>query len=219
VTVTEFVSEVQSYTDNSSPSDTDISDNRTRILQDLRAVTADVTFRRPWPFRQKKSALLTLSSGAVSVPSDFVDLGPYRGVYNASTGLPLRETDEQEIQDIRQANGSDPCTFAIFGQDSTTGDKQIQVPTTAALTLYVWYQRGVPTLDEDDNVDNLNIAIPSQYHQLVLLPGVRARRQRSKGDARSREDAQAFEDGIKIMARSEKRQRSYTRRSPGFWAR
>jgi hypothetical protein len=126
--------------------------------------------------------------------------------------------DEQQIQEIRQRGGDNQRFVAVFGQDSTTGYQLVQMATTAALTLYVWYARGVPTLDTTTNNDKLKVAVPAQYHQLVILPGVQAKAQRSKGDARVREYLQNYEDGIRAMQRNEKRLRATTRHAPGFWA-
>jgi hypothetical protein len=218
VTVTELRDEILSYTDNVDPGDSDNADRAARIVEYIRAVVADITFRRPWRYRQTRSSLLTLSSGSASLPADFIEFGPYGGVYHGTTGERLEEVDEQQIQEIRQRGGDNQRFVAVFGQDSTTGYQLVQMATTAALTLYVWYARGVPTLDTTTNNDKLKVAVPAQYHQLVILPGVQAKAQRSKGDARVREYLQNYEDGIRAMQRNEKRLRATTRHAPGFWA-
>jgi hypothetical protein len=212
-----MVLEVLSYTDNVAPGDADNTDRGTRVLEYIRAVVADITFRRPWRFRVKRSSLLTLSSGSVALPSDFVELGPYGGVFN-SAGVRLDETDEQRILEIRERGGDQQREFSIFDQDTTTGYPLLQMGTTAALGLYVWYLRGVPTLDTTTNNAKLVVAIPTQYHQLVILPGVQAKTQRSKGDARVQEYLANYEQGIRLMGKNEKRLRSQARTSPGFWA-
>lgn len=219
MTFSQLIDQILHSGDNVSLSASDYGDRRTRISEYAIWTINDFTFRRHWKFRRKKSSLLTLSAGSVSVPTDFIALGPYGGLYSGATGDRLRETDEQEVQDIRQANGDNQWVFSIFSQDGTTGLQLIQVPTPAALTLYAWYERGVPTLDESTNVDKLKIAVPEPYHQTVLIPGILAKTQRSKGDSRTVEYLQAYEDGIKNAIRDEKRQQSGTRRAPGFWAR
>jgi hypothetical protein len=217
LTFSALIDELLSHTDNVSPSDTDYTDRRTRCNEVAIRVISDFIFSRPWRFRQKRSSLLTLSSGAVSVPSDFIELGPYGGVFSSTNGERLRETDEQEVQSIRESGGDQQWMFAIYGQDGSSGYEQLQVPTTAALGLYMSYLRGVPTLDETTNNDKLKIAVPVQYHQSVLIPGCQAKLQRSKGDARSREYEMDYEEAKRQVAKNEKRFRSETHLLPRFW--
>lgn len=217
MTCSELRDQIIGHSDNTAPSDSDVTDLGTRILEELIAIVNDVAFRRPWRWRRRTSTALTFSSGAITVPTDFAEFGPFGGLYNVATGEDLDEVDEKEIMMLRQRLSTRTDIFAIFDQDTTSGLQELQVPFTGSgFQAYTSYLCAPPTLDYTTNNDKLKVAIPVQYHQLVLVPGVQWRRQRSKGDARSSEYQGQYEAGINAMRRNEKQRRTESVQMPTF---
>ena len=199
MTCSELKDQIIGHIDNTPPSDADVTDSATRILEHLIAIVNDICTRRSRRWRRRTSSLLTFTSGSVGVPSDFGEMGPYGGLFNSGTGEKLRETDESEIVLLRQGLSARNDVFAIYDQDTTTGVMKFQIPTTAALTAYASYLAATPTLDYTANNDKLKVAVPAQYHQTVIVPGVQWKRQRAKGDARSNEYRSQYEDQLTAL--------------------
>lgn len=224
--VTEIISQVLARDDNISPTDADNATRRQRLLEYLREVESEVWWRRDWTFKKKRDTVTVPSGqGYESLPADFASFGMYGGVYlprgGSGDGARLELKPESVITDLREANFStgQPTIFAIFGQDPTTFIQRIQIPNNPGdVTLVIWYQPNPPTIDEAANVNAIK-AIPEKYHQLVLVPGLRAKARESKGDARWQAEVMNYEKGITWMQTEENRFQGEFRQLPSFFGR
>jgi hypothetical protein len=80
----------------------------------------------------------------------------------------------------------------------------------------VSYLKKAPVIDETTN--NLAIGeIPEQYHQTVLVPGVRARSTASKGDARWNEHQGIYLAALNWMKAKERRRQGTVWQLPSFF--
>lgn len=215
-----------SYTDNVGPASGDRTTRRARhATYGIRAFNY-VYLYREWWFR-RASPTVTVAAGAnfAVLPASFMDVGYKGGVYAASTGRRLDHVDPKDITDLREGTApyitDDPLVYSIFGQDATTRRPLFQLPqTVSALTFKAWSDTAPPTLDEGANVANLKV-IPESWHELVLVPAVRAIAQESKADARYRtftEDP-TFRAGLNLMCIREKHGKDTPKRAPSFFGR
>lgn len=224
--VTEIIDQVMARDDNISEVSADNTQRRTRHLEYLREVEAEVWWRRDWKWKKKRGTVTVPDGvGYVTVPPDFASIGQYGGVFypvtGSADGRPLEEVPESVIMEMRESGvpGNPPEYFAIFGQDPTTYLSYIQIPTNAgAVNLVIWYQPNPPTIDESTNVNAIK-AIPEKYHQLVLVPGLRAKARESKGDARWQIALAAYQNGLKFMQEEENRFKGQSRQVPSFFGR
>lgn len=225
--VTEIINQVLARDDNVSETDADNATRRTRLLEYLREVVAEVWWRRDWTFKKKRDTVtVPAGQGYVSLPADFASIGIYGGVYlprggGSGDGAKLEMKPESVITDVRESGVSNslPTVYALFGQDPTTYLQYIQIPTNpGAVTLAIWYQPNQPTIDEGANVENINM-IPSKYHQLVIVPGLRAKARESKGDARWQTAIADYEKGFVWMQSEENRFQGEYRQLPSFFGR
>lgn len=224
--VTEIISQVLGRDDNISAAAADNTTRRTRLLEYLREVEAEVWWRRDWTWKKKRGTVsIPAGVGYTTVPTDFASLGNFGGVYHPSGGQgdgeKLDLKPESLIIELREggSNSGPPRIFALFGQDPTTYLQLIQIPTTAAADLVIWYQPNPPTIDETANVNAIK-AIPEKYHQLVLVPGLRMKARESKGDARWQFSLGEYQAGLRFMQEEENRfQGEQTRRVSSFFGR
>jgi hypothetical protein len=80
----------------------------------------------------------------------------------------------------------------------------------------VSYLKKAPVIDETTN--NLAIGeIPEQYHQTVLVPGLRARSTASKGDARWNEHQGIYLGALNWMKAKERRRQGTVWQLPPFF--
>ncbi len=225
--VTEIISQVLARDDNISETDADNATRRTRLLEYLREIVAEVWWRRDWTWK-KTRATVTVPSGQgyVSLPADFASFGMYGGVYRPTggaggDGVKLEMKPESVITDLRESGYSTgtPTIFAIFGQDPTTYLQYIQIPNNPGdVPLVLWYQPNPPTIDEAANVENIK-KIPEKYHQLVVVPGLRAKARESKGDAMWQKALADYEKGLVWMQAEENRFQGEYRQLPSFFGR
>lgn len=224
MTVTEIISQVLSYTDNISPTDADYATRRTRLLNYLREVLADVWYTREWPFACTSAQLTVASStGYANLPTDFLKLGEYGSVLLEAdqTGDPLEHVPEYRIRNIRRTNlkTNTPAIFSIFGLDPTTFAKRIQFPNNdLAFDVIVEYVKDAPTIDESTNNTAIS-QLPVQYHQRLLIPGLQARTLQSKGDAAWNTYQGRFEEARNEMRVNERRRQGTMWQLPGFFRR
>jgi hypothetical protein len=226
MTVTEAIDQIVAYSDNVSPAGADDADRRLRILYFLIEEVTQTYYAREWPFRLKGSTaphvVVAANTAYGLLPTDFLAIGKLGAVYNDSQGgLPMEPAVESEITDLiamsTQVAGSH--IFTVFGMDASNPPrKQIWIPTTSSdVTLRLWYHKVVPTLDEGANVGNLDDAIPVEYHQTVIIPGVRMRARRSKGDNRWTADRDERLQGLNEMIRNNRRMQGGGQQLPSFF--
>jgi hypothetical protein len=222
VTVAEIISQVLAYTDNTNPSDADNSDRRTRLLFYLREILAEVWYNREWPF-SRREVVLTVGAGDAyaTAPDDFLALGEYGSILLADpqAGAPLENVPEYQIVQARQTSltTESPEIFSIFDQDPVTFAPRIQFPNNnAAFDIVVSYLKKAPEIDESANNTAIS-EVPEQYHQTVLVPGLRARSTASKGDARWNEHQGIYLTALNWMKAKERRRQGTIWQMPSFF--
>lgn len=224
--VTEIIDQVLARDDNISATAADNTTRRTRLLEYLREVVAEVWWRRDWTFK-KTRAVVTVPAGVgyTTLPADFASFGIYGGVYVPSgaqgDGRKLEMMPESVIMDLRESGyqAGNPEVFALFGQDPTTYLQYIQIAFKGSdQDLVVWYQPNPPTIDEAGNVEAIR-RIPEKYHQLVLVPGLRTKARESKGDARWQYALGEFGKGLQFMQEEENRFQGEYRQLPSYFGR
>jgi len=229
----------------STGADPDEDENRrSRHLFNLKVGVNTIRHHRDWAFA-RTSASLTLVDGSVKLPDDFLQIGKYGGLFNTSEGgFEMLEEPETTINQIRNSGQENTAVFAIFGSDEGTrhvpaGENNnppevvavpparlIQVPTNTQLVLMLSYIAKTPDLADsavhggDDLLDqNLERAIPLEYHETVVLPYCSAKARESKGDARWKNDQAAFMLGLQSMLRTCRRSQGTVRQLPSFFGR
>jgi hypothetical protein len=230
MTVTQIIDQILAYSDNVSPAGADETDRRQRILYWLIEEATQTYYAREWPYRLKSTVTphvaIPASQGYGLLPADFLQIGKLGAVYNDSqNGQPMEPATESEIGDMVAMNSalSNPGRFAVFGTEAQTPPapprKLIWIgvnPTALALRLF--YHPLMPTLDETmTNNSKLDIAIPVEYQQTVILPGVRMRARRSKGDNRWSQDRDERMQGLNEMIRANRRFQGGEQRLPSFF--
>lgn len=200
LTTSALIDTVLSYVDNIDGTDAASSTRRTRILQYAQETVEEFWDFHEWRFKVKGPTTLVIPAwtstptySSANLPSDFDDIGKIGSVYNSANGDQLDEITIQEMQIINSKTSAvtgRPEQFAIMGSvgdtDTTTESPHwLVLPNlSAAVTVRYWYQPACPTLvDATGNTNNL-YKIPGKYHTSVILPGVAARSNRSKGDGR-----------------------------------
>lgn len=183
-----------SYTDNVNPSDGDYAARRLRLLQVSQEVCEEVWNYREWPFSYKRDTMsVTGSAVEAAMPTDFMELGRYGGVFDSTTKLPYDEIPYQELQMLRDGSNTTwpEQVFSIFGTTAGVSSqlKAMQVlPVANARTLRIIYRFVFPTLTDVASDPELTY-IPSQYHNTVILAGVAWRSRKAKNEAKDWESA------------------------------
>lgn len=228
MTVTEAVEQIIAYSDNIAPAGVDDDDRRQRILYFLIEEATQTYYAREWTFRLKMSDAphVVVAAGAAVglLPADFLAIGKLGAVYNDTQGgMAMDPAVESEVTDLiamsSQLTGSN--IYTVFGMNSDNPPrKQIWIPTTPTeQTLRIWYHKKMPTLDLSANDANLDDAIPVEYHQTVIIPGVRMRARRSKGDNRWMADRDERMQGLNEMIRNSRRMQGGGQQLPSFFGR
>jgi hypothetical protein len=221
VNVTEVIDEVFERTDNVRGSPADYVDRRLRLLVYVREIVDELWWLRDWSWQMVRNTVtFAAGDGFALVPADFHDWGHDGALYKVD-GCPMRRSNERDIQILRERNHrtTNPEQYAMFGLDTATAVKLIQIPfNDADLVLPIWYQSLPPVLDETANVDNLR-RIPAQYHRRVVVPGVRYRSEEAKSDARAAKTEEKYETGKAWMLKREARDQNKMVRLPSFFAR
>ena len=227
-TVTQAIDEIVDFTDNTGTSQTDQSERRRRHLQMLKDRVDYIRYYRDWDFiRSYTSVAIAAAAGFGYLPTDFLAIGKYGGVYDLlSSGRALDWVPESVILEARVSSTSPSslAVYSIFGLAIPTPpgtgapQRQIQIPPNAtAASLGVAYNTKAPTLDESTNNANLVLAVPEEYHQTVLIPAIRAKARESLGDARWRNAEGDFKEGLKVMLRTCRRSQGTMQRLPSFF--
>lgn len=222
--VTEIISQVLAYTDNINPTDTEYADRRIRLLHLLQELEEEVVTEAEWTWL-RKTAQLTVGAGDgfTDVPADFGQLGDYGSVHLVAnlTGSALEHVPEHQIRSARaQGHKTDsPGFFSIFGENETTYARQINFPiNTNAYDIMVDYLRKAPTIDETTNKNAIKI-IPEEFHQRVLVAGLRAKTLESKGDERWQNHFAMFKEGLGKMRAKFRRHQGTLWQLPSFFNR
>ena len=207
-------------TENQSSTDAANSPRRTRILEWSQEVFDEIWNARSWGWAQS-STTITIAGGSNSgaLPSDFQEVGPEGGVWQASgISNPFRmdEVSPQQIDELQRGSQSFAIhsKFAVYGVDDTIGTQLFNVgKCSGSIDFFVRYKKQPPTLvDANDTTSNLQ-QIPASYHHAVILPGVQARSARSKGYKElERSYFAAYTRGLNDMIKRGDRRRSGVQR-------
>lgn len=180
-----LIANVINYTDNVSAADADNTTRRLRVLLAAQEVCDEVWNHAPWPFSYRRTTV-AITAGVGSLPADFQYFGKYGRVYD-DTGRPMTERPFEEVNDLTELSQGtlQDGIYTIFDQDTTTGQKKIQLPSAVTgISIIIRYKTIAPTLvDTAGNASKL-VLIPVSYHHTVMLPGVVAKIRKSKGDGR-----------------------------------
>lgn len=220
MTTSALIDLILNYTDNTVSSDTDNTARRARLLQYAQEVFEEVWYWRQWPFRARSGTVaVTATNNAGDLPADFADFGDKGGIYSGT--IELEEISEEEMVAERQSGSLafGPYICAVFGFNTTTLRKQLQVLTQPAnITYTINYLAVAPTLVDATNNTNKLDNMPDQYHQTVILPGVAAKARVSIGDGRDFKDD--YLRGLSNMVGRERPRKTVVRRMPlarGMW--
>lgn len=205
---------------NISATDADNTQRRARYLQYAQEVFEYVWLYSEWDFSYAStSQTVSAASSSGSLPADFLELGQKGMLFNTTTNRKMKEIPPQDIMEMRARGIVDLNVFAISGYNTTTSRKQIQLTHTQGFTGTVFYRMTAPTLVDTTGTSSNLQYIPYQYHQTVLLPGVRMKARKSVGDMRDFE--QAFEKNIQFMLARERPRKTAVQRLPstqrGMW--
>lgn len=116
-------------------------------------------------------------------------------------------------------------TISGFANDENNGEFEITGTVTAnampiqgrsADTLVA--EGAGPVVDLTGHVDRIK-EIPEQYHQLVIIPGLKAKSRESKGDARWQAMFASYQKALMDMKREEGRFQGEFRQLPSFFGR
>ena len=221
--VTEAITQVLERTDNVPATSAENATRRQRLLEYLIEEFEEV-YDDDWKFRRRKSTVTVApNAGFALMPLDFGALGKFGSIWLQQQGLdrwPLHEESENFLDDVRRSDyrTDAPRVFSIFGQDETTSQMKLQIPTnTAQLLFSIHYLRAAPTLDEAANVDKLKL-IPVRWHQAILIPRLRARSREAKGDVRWKNSLLKADKNMLKMKGELMRDQGRFRQQPSFFA-
>lgn len=207
---------VLAYTDNTDPIDADNSIRRARLLQYLQETVDMVWFYRPWSFTYTSGSVTVLNNtSSIDLPADFNQFTK-NGQVNLDDGTFLLEIPEHQMLELRANQSSGVSVrieeFSLFGFNTTTNRRLIQVVTVGANTdLNIYYKKKPPTITDANSSSGLP-QIPDEYHNLVLVPGVAAKTRKSKGD--SRDFKGEFMEGLAYMCAAERPLQRQVQRMP-----
>jgi hypothetical protein len=212
-----LINELITVYDQVSPVDGDYSARRARILSWAQDITDEVCFYRQWTFLMS-SAEVNVSSTTLAgdLPADFSYIPETGGVFRSDDGQQMTERPVQEILRLQLLGvpvATLPDMYAIYGYNSTTKRKLIQVPPISAnVNVEVNYLKIPPTLSDPGT--GLKDNIPEQYHRTVIMQGTLYRMLRAKGAMASGDYFQKYRENLATMAAREIPFRSEVRRMP-----
>lgn len=219
--VTQAIDQVLQRTENVGVPTADYVQRRLRLLEYLHEVRDELWWLRDWVWKRRESSV-TVPAGAAKVvlPTDFGSIGVFGGCY-LPDGTKLRLVPEYEIDDGRTGGErtDTPGIWALYDMDTATGRQYLQIPQNdGAVELLLKYNARPPDLDEGSNVNNLRL-IPEDFHQLVVIPGLRMKARESTGDARWKNSAAEYEKGKRFMLSEDSRHQGQPRHLPSFFGR
>lgn len=210
-------SAVLTYTDNVDPTDGDYAARRARIHQYQQEVVDEVWNFRDWTFKQRSATVTGLTgNNFILLPYFLAELGDLGGIFKGT--IEYQEVDPTTLIRCRSLGVVD-FIFSIFSQATTSGDAWVRkaqfVETfTANTNLTLHYSAGPPLLIDtlgDESSKSLRL-IPEQYHNTVILPGVIAKANTSKGD--TRDFMQQYIRGLNLMVLRERPRKTMIQRIP-----
>jgi hypothetical protein len=226
-TVSGLIDKLITLDENTDSTDGDNAGERVRILQYMQEVMEYVWNQGEFKFKVTGPTTLTVPAGSasspskVALPTDFATFGKLGAVYETSGNRQLEEISMTELLQTWGSNASHalPLQFAVIGDlDSNTSASTIRpyflgVPNLSAeATVRLWYQAVTPILVDATGDTNNLYKLPIQYHNSVILPGVRVKLARSKGDGRDWNDQ--FQAGLRSLIAQETPRRSTVQRLP-----
>lgn len=129
------------------------------------------------------------------------------------TDLTTQFLNAQAVRISGFANDENNGEFEITG---TVTANAMPIQGRSAETLVL--EAAGPTVDLAGHIDTIK-EVPEKYHQLVLIPGLKAKTRESKGDARWQSMFAAYQKAIMDMKREEGRFQGEFRQLPSFFGR
>jgi hypothetical protein len=209
VDATEAIDQAIQFMDNLPSGDGDNAARRTRYLSLLIESVDEIRQETALPSMLAESDEIDVDAADsfAELPDDFGAVSTSGTVILVSTGDEMDWVPEKEIIAARRGRSgatSVPGVYSIFGVDDTSFAQLIQFPPlSTGISVRVLYLTSTPALDDSTNADNLKIAIPSQYHQSVLIPLLRSKVEMGKSDSRASEYYQLYEKAVRRMKRQE----------------
>ncbi len=207
MTVTEIVDICMNFVEDVSDLDSDTTPRRTRVVQWLNEVVAEVWQIRDWGFSYTRNNGVITNDGTIPFPADFMEIGQHGGIYLPARRGMLVETHIQDIQEAREIDGGlgNATRFAIFGG-------LIYTDSTVATDPFVLWYRFYPELRADADAEP--IAIPAAHHNTVVINGIIAKSRRNKGASQMGEWEQKYKEGLARMVATERKFKSATQFLP-----
>ena len=182
MTTQELINEAISYFDDTPSDDSENTNRRYRALFYSQQTVEEVWDHFPWSFKKATTtATITGGNNYFNLPATFANFGSWGGVWYSDKQLV--EVDLATIVELRASNYGtlDAFCVAMSTDSDSANTKQAQtVSVSGDTTLNVYYDKLPPTL-VDAPTDHELYNIPGQYHRTVILPGVVAKLERSKG--------------------------------------
>ena len=205
MTVAAAISAVLNYTDNVPATDAGNAGRRLRILRWLQETLEFVWNFRAWRFTYTTSSSISVdSSGVAILPTDFGQFGNKGGLFIPATGETLSESmNAKDLYSRFLAGVRNQQEFAMLGFDTTTHAPKIQT-LMVSTTIAALYCKQAPTLADSTTLpadDSLDLPIPQDYHNSVLIAGAASKSKVSKGDVRDFKSD--FLVGLDMMCRKE----------------
>lgn len=156
--VTEIIDQTLGHSDNVDETGADNADRRTRHLEYLRELQAEVWWFSDWAWKKKRSEIFTVPGGEfrVVLPADFNSIGNYGGIYfpipslTRGDGRRLELVPESVITDLLETDyrNDTPHMCAIFGQNDFFRPF-VNIPLTdSPVELRAYYQPNPSRIDE-----------------------------------------------------------------------
>lgn len=172
------ITAVITYDDGGDPNDADNATRRAFLLNRLQMINNYVHNFRPWEWTFKEGDVtVTVGQTSTALPTDFMEFSNEGAVHDAQGNEWVRKgrgfIERLKKQGLSMVNSR--C-FAIW-------DGKIQIPytVTGSSIVFTCYYRRRPEVLADNSTTML---IPDRYYDTVILPGLTARAQESKQDAR-----------------------------------
>ena len=225
MTTSGLIDVVLNVTDNVSSTDADNATRRLRILQYAQEVCNEVRAMQDWSFKYVIASLTgTAGNNFIDIPSATAvieSLGDHGNLYRDTTKM--HEVALGHLFKARQTGLATYPASDIFSWGSTNAastdadDTEFRIflaVTLSANTTYSLYAVAAPPtlVDITDATNKLPLAIPSAFHNTVVLPGVIAKVKREKGEQGNYWDV--YQKGIADMASRLRQRKTVANRMP-----
>ena len=201
--------------DHVSSTDSDNTAREAKILLYAQEVVDEVWYFREWDFRYR-SGTVTFAAGDYEsdLPANFHEFGSQGLVIVQSTGAKLVADTSANIFEQSYTDTTTFPTYSVWGQNSTTGRKLLQISSSAAMTLDVFYLATSPTLSNCAGDDGQLQFIPTAYHQTVILPGVVYKVKHQQEGEDQRDWYNRYQQGLNRMVAMERAGKTRVQRLP-----